>query len=227
MAEVSLLDKARRVEGLARTFAEGATERREREQTSLALTQTEIALTQLAGSVRAARAATALGLSIPGIAEHARAGLSNLAARAGEGMLPSRRVLQAARTKLDASRTALDRAIDTAWRPWAAAQIASLTQSNKTFATPLSRQAIDQDIQELSRLAARKPPNAGEIETFARVHTRVRRALEELTGDENVAGILARLDSTDTVTLADLSDAELHLLRSQPLVAEQIELRRR
>jgi hypothetical protein len=227
MTELSLLDKALRVEGLARTYAEGATERREREQTSLALTQTETAFTQLTASVRAARAATALGLSIPGVTEHARAGLANLAARAGEGMLPSRRVLQAARTKLDASRTALDRALDGVWRPWATAQIAGLPQSNKTFATPLSRQAIDQDIQDLTRLAARKPPTAEEIETFVRVYRRVRDTLVQFTGDENIAGILARLDSTDTLTLADLGDAELQLLRSQPQVAEQIELRRR
>ena len=227
MTEVSLLDKAVRVEGLARTYAEGATERREREQTSLALTQTETALAQLTGSVRAARAATTLGLAIPGITEHARAGLSNLAARAGDGMLPSRRVLQAARMKLDSSRTALDKALDTAWRPWATAQIGGLPQSNKTFATPLSRLAIDQDIQDLTRLAARKPPTATEIETFARVYQRVRDTLVQLTGDENLASILARLDSTDTLTLADLTDNELQLLRDQPQVAEQIELRRR
>lgn len=227
MTEVSLLDKALRIEGLARTYAEGATERREREQTGLALTQTETALTQLTASVRAARAATALGLSITGVTEHARAGLTNLTARAGEGMLPSRRVLQAARAKLEASRTALDKALDTAWRPWASTQISRLPQSNKTFATPLSRQAIDQDIQDLTRIAGRRPPTAENIETFARVYQRVRDTLAQLTGDENIAGILARLDSVDALTLADLTDTELHLLRSQPQVAEQIELRRR
>lgn len=227
MAVTSLLEKALRVEGLARAYAEGATERREREQTSVALAQVETALTQLTGSVRAARAATELGLSISDITEHARAGLTNLAARAGEGMLPSRRVLQAARTKLDASRAALDKALDTAWRLWAAAQVASLPQANKTFATPLSRQAIDQDLRDLTRLAARKPPNADEIEAFARIRTRVRQALDQLTGDENIAGLLVRLDSTEVITLADLSDVELHLLRNQPHVAEQIELRRR
>ena len=227
MADVSLLEKAVRVEGLARAYAEGVTERREREQTAVALTQVETALTQLTARVHAAQDAASLGLTIAGITEHAGAGLANLAARSGEGMLPSTRVLQAARNKLDASRAELDKALDTAWRPWAAAQITGLPQGNKTFATPLSRQAIEQDIQDLTRLAARKPPSAEEIATFARVHTRVHQVLDQLHGDENIAGVLARLDSADVLTLADLSDAELHLLRSQPQVAEQIELRRR
>jgi hypothetical protein len=227
MAEVSLLDKALRVEGLARTYAEGATERREREQTAGALAQVEAALSLLVASVHAAQDAAALGLSIDGITENARTGLANLRARSGDGMLPSTRVLQAARNKLDASRTVLDKALDAAWRPWAAAQITSLPQSNKTFATPLSRQAIEQDIQDLTRLAARKPPTAQEIATFARVHTRVRQTLDQLSGDENIAGLLARMDGANVLTLADLTDAELHLLRSQTQVADQIELRRR
>jgi hypothetical protein len=78
MAEVSLLDKALRVEGLARTYAEGATERREREQTALALAQVEGSLSQFVASVHAAQDAAALGLSIDGITENARAGLANL-----------------------------------------------------------------------------------------------------------------------------------------------------
>ncbi len=227
MAEVSLQDKALRVEGMARTYAEGATERREREQTGLALAQVEASLTQLVVSVHAAQDAATLGLSVGGITENARAGLANLRARSGEGMLPSTRALQAARNKLDASRAALDNALDAAWRSWAPAKIISLPQGNKTFATPLSRQAIEQDIQDLTRLASRRPPSAEEIATFARVHTRVYQALDQLRGDENIAGLLARMDSAEVLTLADLTDAELHLLRSQAQVAEQIELRRR
>lgn len=226
MAELSLLDKALRVEGLARTYAEGANERREREQTSQALSQTETALTRLDASVRAARAATALGISIPGISETAIAGLQNLAARAGEGMLPSPRVLQAARIKLDASRAALDRTVENAWRPWATAQIESLPLRNKAFATPSGRHNIDQDVQDLTRLS-RKLPTANEMDTFTRVLHRVRHTLENLTGDQEIASLLARLDSAHTLTLADLTDAELGLLRSQPQVADQIELRRR
>ena len=226
MAELSLLDKALRVEGLARTYAEGANERREREQTSQALSQAEAALTRLDASVRAGRAATALGISISGISEIATAGLQNLAARSGEGVLPSPRVLQASRTKLDASRAALDKAVETAWRPWATAQIESLPLRNKAFATPTGRQNIDQDVQDLTRLS-RKLPSADEIDTFTRVSHRVRHTLENLTGDQEIASLLARLDSAGTLTLADLTDAELGLLRSQHQVADQIELRRR
>lgn len=227
MAELSLLEKAVRIEGLARAYAEGATEWREREQAAVALDQVETALTQLTASVHAGRAAAALGMSIADITERAGAGLANLAARAGDGMLPSTRALQAARNKLDANRVGLDKALETAWRPWAAAQLAELPQGKKTFATPLSRQAIEQDIQDLTWLATRKPPTAEEIASFARVHTRVRHLLDQLHGDEHIAGVLARLDSADVLTLADLSDAELQLLRSQPQVAEQIEIRRR
>lgn len=227
MITVSLLDKARRVEGLARTFAEGALDRREREQTNSTLDQLETALSQLIRATRAARSAEQLGLLIPDIDGIARAGLANLTARAGDGLLPSRRVLQGALNKLNASRTALDSALAVAWRPWATAKMASLAQANKTFATPLSRRAIDDDIQELNRLATRKPPTREEIEVFSRVHTRVDHELSQLTVDHEVAGVLARFISTEILTLADLSDAELYLLRTKPYVAEQIELRRR
>lgn len=227
MAEPSLLDKAVRIQGLARAYAEGATERREREQVSIALTQVEHALSQLAASVQAARAAAALGIVIDNIAELAGSGLANLRARTGDGMLPSTRVLQIARGRLEANRSALDKALGAAWRTWSENQIRELPHMKKAFATRLSRQAIEEDIQTLARLAARKPSTAEEIASFVRVRNRVHHALDQLEGDDRVISILARLDSPEALTLADLSETELQHLRSHPDVAEQIELRRR
>src|SRR3954471_3314291 len=100
--EMSVLEKATRLQAVARTYAEGAAERREREQTAVALENVEDALALLRQRMNAARAATDAGIPLPDLGRTAVDGLANLRkAKGGEGVLPSARTLQNAQRKLE------------------------------------------------------------------------------------------------------------------------------
>lgn len=224
--EVSIMEKATRLRAVAHTYAEGAKERRDREQAAVALTELEDVLDALQVRVEAARAAAKLGVPLPDITALVSRGLANLEAKASDGLLPTRQALQAARGKLAANRSELEAALGAAWKVWAAARVAEIPEGKVALVSTLSRQSIADDLRSLGTLA-RMLPRADDVESFARKLTRVRRALDAVEPDDDIVELLARLGTPEGVALADLTDTELARLRGNSTVADQIVLRRR
>lgn len=225
MSDVSVLEKATRLRAVAHTYAEGAKERRDREQAAVALKEVEDALDTLEMRAEAARAVAKLGVPMPDIAAIVGRGLANLQAKAGDGLLPTKQALQAARGKLATNRTELDAALGVAWREWAAACVAEIPVAKIALVREQSRQSIEDDVRSL-RSSARMLPSADDIESFARKLAHVRRVLDALESDDDIVELLARIGAPQGLVLADLTDIELALLRGNPAVADQIVLRR-
>lgn len=225
-SDVSVLDKANRLRAVAHTYAEGAKERRDREQAAVALKELEDALDALALRAEAAKAAARLGVAVPDIASLVSRGLANLEAKSGDGLLPTKQALQAARGKVATSRTELEAALNAAWREWAAARVADIPVAKVALVSELSRQSVEDDVRSLGT-SARALPSAVDVELFERKLARVLKVLDALESDEEIVDLLARLGAPEGVVLADLTDVELALLRGHSAVADQIVLRRR
>ena len=223
---MSVLEKATRLRAVAHTYAEGAKERRDRQQAAVALKELEDALDALETRAEAARAAARIGVPMSDIAALVGRGLENLEAKTSDGLLPTKQALQAARGKLTTNRTELETALGTAWRAWAAARVAEVPVAKIAFVSERSRRSIVDDMRSLATIA-RMLPAAGDVESFAHKLTRVRRDLDAVESDEDLVDLLARLGAVEGVVLTDLTDIELALLRGNPAVAEQIVLRRR
>jgi hypothetical protein len=225
-SDVSVLQKATRLRAVAHTYAEGAKERRDREQAAVALRELEDALGKLEMRAEATRAAATLGVPVPDIAALVGRGLTNLEVKASDGLLPTKQTLQAARGKLTTNRTELEEALGVAWREWAAARIADIPTAKIALLDGRARQSIEDDLRSL-RAIARMLPSAGDIQSFARKLTRVRNVLDALESDDDIIELLTRLGAPEGVVLTDLTDAELALLRGNIVVTDQIVLRRR
>ena len=225
MSDVSVLEKAIRLRAVAHTYAEGAKERRDREQAAVALKEVEDALATLEMRAEAVRAVAKLGAPMPDIAAIVGRGLANLEAKAGDGLLPTKQALQAARGRLTTNRTELDAALGIVWREWAAACVAEIPVAKIALVRELSRQSIEDDVRSL-RSIARMLPSADDIESFSRKLAHVRRVLDALESDDDIIELLARIGAPQGLVLTDLTDIELALLRGNPAVADQIVLRR-
>lgn len=222
---MSLLQKADLLRTLARTNAEGAKERRDREQAALALDALEAELSSLESRAAAARAARAAGVPVGDVAALARPGMDNLAARAQDG-LPNQQALQAATRKVRGNREAIESALGTAWRTWAAAELAELPVTRGALLPPIERQSFADGYESL-RTLARNVPSAADVEAFTARLRRVRGLLDAVDANDALLALLARLEPAEGVRLDDLSDADIALLRAHPDVAEQIVVRRR
>lgn len=224
---MSVLEKANRLRAVAHTYAEGAKERRDREQAALALKEVEDALDALVIRAEAARAAAELGVPVPELASRVGRGLANLEAKSAGGLLPTKQALQAAKGKLIENRGELESVLGAAWQEWATARVTEVPIAKVALVVSrMARQSIEDDLRSL-RGMTRSIPSAREVESFGRKLKRVHDVLDALEFEEDMVELLARLGTSEGVVLADLTDDELALLRTRGAVADQIVLRRR
>jgi hypothetical protein len=228
---MSVMQKATRLQALARTYAEGEAHRRSREQAAAALSDVEEALAGLVDVAEAARAAARAGVPLPDLDGLLARGLSNLEAKAVTEGLPNRQALQAAKNAITKSRTELEATVLAAWREWAGARAAGLPREKAVLLDRTTREGVENDLRVLTDLARSMPRpgglTAGTVNRFVAVLERVRARLDAVRSDDPVVALLGRLDQSGGLVLADLSDDDLALLRSRAGVAAQLVLRRR
>lgn len=223
---MSVLDKAMRLQAVARTYAEGAAERREREQAAVALERVEDALALLRQRMNTARAATNAGIPLPDVSRTAVDGLANLQkAKGGEGVLPSARTLQNAQRKLEGNRKDIDTALAAAWKAWAEQSIGDIPAAKISLTAPADRRIVDDDMAWL-RGAARRSPSAEDVRMFRLKHARVCDVLDGVRSDAGIVALMDRITTTGLL-LAELTEDELALLRSDTNASRQIVLRPR
>jgi hypothetical protein len=222
---MSVLEKANRLQGIARTYAEGAAQRREREQAAVALKSVEDALAKLRLQVHAARAAEDVGIQLADVGRLAGDGLANLHGRAAVGVLPSAQALQAARRKIESNDKVIDAELASAWKSWTDEKISAIPAAKVALTAPADRRTVEENLVWL-RSAARHLPSAEDVRQFRQKHERICAILDAVRSDAAIVRLLERITANGLV-LADVTDDELHLLRGDATAARQIVLRAR
>jgi hypothetical protein len=141
--------------------------------------------------------------------------------------LPTERHLETARAQIGRATTDLTRAVETGWKPWAEEQLDRTPDEKIAVLQGDERQTAAKDWTQLKKLAAKAPKNSREITEFVGLRNRVTRALRAVPHlSEDLRDLLQRLDGKPPLTLADLSDSSIAMLREAGF-ASHVQLSRR
>jgi hypothetical protein len=225
-ASGSVLDKAVALRAEARRLQEGEKGATELARTSNRVAELDVLISALARVVLAARRAASLGVALSAGLALADAGRSNLARHAAAG-LPSDRAFIVALGKVNASTDTIAAALSSAWAEWATARLAALPVERVALLDLEPRNQATGWHTRLQSLVSKKPPSSSDIDEFSRTIEALTTALDAApAASGEVIDLLKRLAERPTLTLADLTDAQVAALR-QADVADQVELRRR
>lgn len=215
----SLAIRARRLTALARARRDDLDVSQAQGQVQTALNKLDQELGTLSSVLNVHRKLKMIGVPVtdPGDLEQPA---KRLKEQAGLGR-PTAQFLNARTRDAIGARSAIDDANADAWRTWAAQMIDGLPLALLPRVPFSHRDATATRISNMRTLAARKPSIADIIQ-FQQLYDRVK---EELTAVEG-ASIDALLNRfTDgRILLADLSDAELEMLREDASLSDQLYL---
>jgi hypothetical protein len=219
---MSVLEKAQTVTARARTYAEGRVEQDQRRQIDLMLTHLEREIAQLRTAVELQAAARTLGVPVADVTVDVGNGLDALRTSAAQG-LPAQQALRSARDKARRGRETVEAAVITAWGPWAEQQVANLHVNRVKRLGPQHRVRAGELVRNL-QAAASSQPSASLVGRFQRDVQELQATLATIGSDDPFVLIFDRI-RTGRLTLADLTNSELELLRSDDGAASQISLR--
>lgn len=112
---------------------------------------------------------------------------------------------------------------DEAWKSWASGQLSALSADPQLLEGPRG-QVVKDKVADLARLAAR-PFNAADFKLFKLGVDRLRDLIGELQDPARPEEVISRIDARGgTLTLADLADEEIDVLRSSPEFARRVRL---
>jgi hypothetical protein len=121
----------------------------------------------------------------------------------------------------------LAKATEVGWKAWAEKQLHSIPDEKIAVLPGDERQAAVKDWTQLRRLAGKAPKNNHEIAEFIRLRDRTTQALQPVPHlNEALRELLQRLDGKPPLTLADLSDNTIAMLRDAGF-ASHVQLSRR
>ncbi len=220
---MSVLEKAQTLAAVARTYAEGADEQAQRQQIGVMLTQLEGEVARLRTAVGLHRTARTLGVPVEDVGPVIADGLDALKTRASQG-LPTQQALRSARDKARRGREAVESTVATAWEPWTQEQLAALHVDRFKRLGPQHRLRAEELVRRL-RMAANPPQiSASLLGQFRGDLEELRKALASIEADDPFVAVFNRIRS-GRLTLADLTDDEVELLRSDPDASSQVSLR--
>jgi hypothetical protein len=220
---MSVLEKAQTLAAVARTYAEGADEQAQRQQIGVMLAQLEREVAQLRTAVHLHSTARALGLPVEDVGPVLADGLDALKTRASQG-LPTQQALRSARDKARRGREAVESAVATAWEPWTQEQLAALQVDRVKRLGPQHRLRADELVRRLRTAASASQISTSLLGQFRRDFEELKEALASIEADDPFVVIFNRIRS-GRLTLADLTDDEVYLLRSDPEASSQVSLR--
>ncbi|MCC8244086.1 hypothetical protein [Saccharothrix luteola] len=220
----SVLDRALEMQGQVRRLDADASVEQAAKSTAQRVRELESALADLASAVRLAQALTRYsGTEVPLGDIHG--GMSELQRQASAG-LPKDRVVDTARKKVSASVTGLAERSQEVWRSWTAAAFAGIPVNRIAGLDPAHQRAVRTMVDELGRLRRKPKTTLTDVVEFGTKHADV---LEELAAaadaSDELLALLARFDN-QTITLRDITDADIALLREHGMDGE-IEIRRK
>jgi hypothetical protein len=220
---MSVLAKAQTLAAVARTYAEGADEQAQRQQIDVMLTQLEREVAQLRTAVHVHAEAGTLGVPVEDLSAVIADGLDALRTRASQG-LPTQQALRSARDKARRGREAVESAVGTAWELWTEQQLSILQVNRAKRLGPQHRLRAEELVRRLRTAASASQVSVSILGQFRRDLEEFRKALASIGSDDPFVPLFDRI-RTERLTLADLTDDELALLRSDAEAASQIALR--
>ena len=147
--------------------------------------------------------------------------------RVSQGGLPTERQLESAQSQLTRAKNDLAKAVEVGWKAWAEEQLIRIPDEKIAVLPDDERQVAVKDWAQLKRLAGKALKSNGEIAEFIRLRERTAQALRPVPHlSEALRQLLQRLDSKPPLTLADLSDNTIAMLRDAGF-ASHVQLSRR
>jgi hypothetical protein len=215
--DLSVLQKAQRLQGETRRLDASAKEQAEAQRVTARTQEIRAALEKLTRQIEIAQSlkqqAPAADISLQRLDD----GRASLAAK---GSLPSDSAFVAARRKIEETAGRLSQEIQEAWNRWTSEQLESLATSRIPMLEPDRQEETRLVLDELKRAIRSHNPNPA---LFAAKSDRLRKMLE---GAREAPGQLVSLLNRLPLTLRDLADADIALLREHGLDGE-IEVRRK
>jgi len=220
----SVLDKARAMTAEATRLRQDSDADHDAARVSERVTEILPLLTQLRLIAGAARRLHAVSgedsVSLSGLDD----GRAALARHAG---LPSNQAFTAARSKITGVITRVSKDLSAAWSGWTDQRMARLPLVRIDLLDAGDQQAAREWRDELRKLARIAVPTSTDISMFQSAATQLAEAVAQVSDPpQEVLPLLQRLGKRPPLTLADLADDQIRLLR-QAGVASQIEVRRR
>ncbi|MFW6600441.1 hypothetical protein ACQBAU_00410 [Propionibacteriaceae bacterium Y2011] len=215
----SLATRARRLTALARARRDDRDVSQAQGQVQTAINKLDQELRTLSSVLDVHRKLKKAGVPVtdPG---HLEQPVKRLKEQAGLGR-PTAQFLNARTRDVLAARSAIDDANADAWRTWAAQMVDGLPLALQPRVPFSHRRATATRISNMKTRAARKPSIA-DITEFQRFYDRVKEELAAVDG-ASIDALLNRF-TDGRILLADLSDAELEMLREDASLSDQLYL---
>lgn len=226
MTQTSVYERATQLQAHARRLAEGQRGELDAQRVSQAVSETRRELNNLRSLIQIARLLGAKGapaVNLTGL----DAGRTLFAAKAGDGGLPSDRAFRDAQAKIKgvAGRIAAD--IQAAWATHTEQTLAALPMIRISLLGAGEQVRAREQKATLDRLAKAARPDVPGIAEYTNTFEMLRDTLDSLRDPSpEILGLMVRIAGPRQISLGDLTDAEIALLRREGF-ADQIMLRRK
>ncbi|GII52779.1 hypothetical protein Pth03_11680 [Planotetraspora thailandica] len=222
---ISVLDKANTLRGEVRRLELGQQGEQQAQRVRQRLQAVRTSLGQLDNQLRVARAVMKetdreIDLS------SAPAGLNDLARRAEGGALPSDSAFNAAKQKIEKATASIREATHEAWHAWATEQLDALPTHRLPMLKQTELTQARERLTELRKIGSSTSLTASDVGIFTNKFQQLSDDLQQASDvPTELLSVLDRLTGR-TLTLKDLADEEIHLLRRFS-IDHEIEVRRK
>ncbi|MFI9811654.1 hypothetical protein [Saccharothrix variisporea] len=220
----SVLGRALRMQAEIRRLDASASAEQAAKSTAQRVRELESALADLTAQVRLARALSKYSKADVPLGD-IHGGLAELQRQASTG-LPKDRAVDTARRRVASSVAELAQRSQEVWRAWTTTAFEAVPANRLAGLDPARQRATRTMVEQLAQLRRKSKPAITDVVEFGTKHAEV---LEELAAaadaSDELLALLARF-ATTPITLRDITDEEIALLREHGMDGE-IEIRRK
>lgn len=222
----SLFTRAKRLQAFARAERSAQEANQDHQRTTLALGKLDVALAELAVALKTYEALQAQGIQLSPLPA-LEAPPAELRAHIDSVGRPTPERLTGAVGKVSRATASILGDLDARWRTWSANRLDELPTPRIPRLAPPERRRVETRLASL-RTDSRNAPTSASVNQFKLGFEAVSEALDAVTVHSLLEEALSKvMSSSPPVTLADLSDEEIAVLRDDSAVAAQIVLSRR
>lgn len=223
---MALLEDALALSAQARRVEADRANNEQRSRLRARLSDLQTAIDEVRNLLELQYEAAATGVEITWRSTRLTSARRNLA-RVSQDGLPTEKHLDTARGQLRSATTELTKAVGLGWTRWAEAQLASTPDEKIAVLQGDERQTAAKDWTQLRKLAGKTPRNSREVAEFVRLRERIVRAVRSVPQlSDELHDLLRRLEGKPALTLADLNDDDIAMLRKTGF-ASHVQLSRR
>lgn len=226
MAETSsILDKALRIQSVARALDLGQKDEQQKQHVRERVHALRIAINDLERKISLARTLQEVtGITID--LSSADLGREDLTRKAAQDGLPSNQAFNAATRKLKAATQGIAAEIAEEWHNWASGQLGLLPTGRAVMLESGLQKQVREELRRLKTLADSRDLSSSSIRLFSTGLTGIRETLAEAQDPPGPLVTLLERIGMQSLTLNQVSDEEIALLRTYSMDHE-ITLRRR